>query len=86
MEIPGIKARHVTITDECRENRGEYAAFQEAMERIFREYCETLKYWPIGKGAGFHLVLTVAAEVCRSCGGVGSDFDGLCRKCYQARG
>ena len=58
-KIPGIKASHAIITDECRQNRHDIGAFFEASDRVRAEYTKLMHDWPIGKGAEFHLVLTV---------------------------
>lgn len=59
--IPGIKAAHCWITDNCRVVQGgDREAFAEATDRLWRQYvrlCDSS--WPVGKGASFHLALTV---------------------------
>lgn len=57
--LPGIKAHHAIITDECRANRGDVEAFSEAIARVWPEYLESIKAFPIGAGAKYHLVLSV---------------------------
>lgn len=59
MDVPGIAAKHVIITDKCRTNRGTEGAFDEAVSRLRKEYLETQPYQPIGKDTKFHLILTV---------------------------
>ena len=61
-DIPGIKAQHAIISDACR-NKGDGQAFEEAVEILRIEYLQlTQKFWPQGKGAKFHLVLTVEQQ------------------------
>lgn len=57
--IPGTVAKHAIIRDECRTGRGEMAAFEEAVARLRAEYIALLPGWPTGRGAQFHVVLTV---------------------------
>ncbi len=58
-KIPGIKAKHAIISDACREV-GDAEAFGDAMCILLKEYDRLVKGpWPRGKGAKFHLVLTV---------------------------
>lgn len=57
--VPGIKAQHAVISDDCRLNRGNRGAVDEAIARVRVEYESLLEHWPIGKEAKFHLVLTV---------------------------
>lgn len=58
-EIPGLKARHAIIKDACRTSRGNEGAIDEALARLKEEYLSCVDGWEIGKGAQFHLVLTV---------------------------
>ncbi len=57
--VPGIKAVHAIISDACRTGRGEDGAIEEALRRIRQEYDACRPAWPVGKGARFHVVLTV---------------------------
>jgi hypothetical protein len=57
--IPGITTKHAVIRDGCRTGRGEMEAFNEAVARIREEYVALCRGWPVGKGAQFHLVLTL---------------------------
>lgn len=59
MKIPGITASHQTITDVCRENRGDDGAFEEAMRRILLQYEACIEGWKGTSGVQFHLVLSV---------------------------
>jgi len=59
-KVPGIKAAHAVITENCRVVQGgDVEAFDEASRRLRGEYEQLLDAWPQGKGASFHLVLTV---------------------------
>lgn len=60
-EVPGIKAKHTVITDNCRKvHGGSLEAFDEAVRRVRKEYDTlTRDFHPRGKGVQFHLVLTV---------------------------
>jgi hypothetical protein len=56
--VPGKKAHHAWVTDECRSNRGDAGAGKEAADRLIEEYRECLRAgWP--SGTRFHFVLTV---------------------------
>ena len=57
--IPGIKAKHAIISDECRINKSDGGAFEEAVAHLREEYKNLLHHWPTGKRAKFHVVLTV---------------------------
>ena len=58
-KVPGITAVHAVISDACR-GKGDITAFDEACERLGAEYRKLVTGpWPKGKGAKFHLVLTV---------------------------
>jgi hypothetical protein len=57
--LPGIQAQHAIITDECRASRGDVQAFSEAIARVWPEYLESVKAFPVGSGAKYHLVLSV---------------------------
>ncbi|MCR4341661.1 MAG: hypothetical protein NUW01_17435 [Gemmatimonadaceae bacterium] len=57
--IPGTPCRHTVVNDDCR-LRGDTAALEEAFDQLRREYQKlTGKHYPRGKGARFHVVLTV---------------------------
>ena len=57
--IPGSKAKHCIVTDACRENRGDWPAVDEALERLREEALLCIKGWQNRPGAQFHFVLTV---------------------------
>jgi hypothetical protein len=59
MNIPGVAAKHAIITDECRQNRGDAGAVEEALRRLREEYDNVARGWPVGSGGRFHLVLVV---------------------------
>jgi hypothetical protein len=56
---PGVKAKHVVVTSDCRELRGDPGARAEAIRRISYELELLLKSWHPALHATFHLVLTV---------------------------
>ena len=55
--IPGIKAVHAIVSKTCRLNRGVDGAFEEAVERLRREYLACQNDANID--ANFHIVLSV---------------------------
>lgn len=60
MSVPGAPASHSIITVECRTNRGDAGAFDEAVERARKAYDEIVEGWrtaPIQPT--LHLVLTI---------------------------
>ena len=58
--VPGIKARHATITPNCRRVQGgDGPAFAEAVNLLFEEYKAILKLRSDRDQVDFHLVLTV---------------------------
>lgn len=58
-EIPGQVAKHAIVTDECRANRSDLGAFDEASARLREEYTACLVGWAGVEGVRFHVVLTV---------------------------
>lgn len=59
MEIPGLALSHQIITDECRTNRGDAGAFEEAVQRIRDRYDWCAERSPAGRGVKLRLVLLV---------------------------
>lgn len=59
--IPGIKTLHAVVTDDCRNNRGEVEAADEALRRLRDAYIDIAKFWADKPGVKFHFVLTVEA-------------------------
>lgn len=60
MSVPGAPASHSIITAECRINRGDGGAFDEAVERARKAYDEIVEGWrsaPIQPT--IHLALTI---------------------------
>ena len=58
--VPGIKAVHMVISDNCRTVQGgDMEAFDVAVRRLRKEYENLLPAWPKGKGAEFSVILTV---------------------------
>ena len=62
--VPGLLAKHVYVTDACRENRTDMGALNEALDRIDEEFHELLKNWPQGHGHRFHVMLSVEPAEC----------------------
>jgi len=59
MDIPGIKAGHSEITDNCRNTRGNIGAVEEAL-KVARVTLNELVYaWPTGRGARLHVIVSV---------------------------
>ncbi len=58
-KIPGSMAKHAIISDDCRTNRTDAGALDEAFDRVREEYFRCAAGWPIGKGAKFHIALTI---------------------------
>ena len=56
---PGLCALHAVITDQCRENRGDAGALDEAFDRIRQQYERSVKGWRGTPGVKFHVLLTV---------------------------
>lgn len=60
MKVPGICAQHAIITEQCRQNRGDAGAFNEAMRRLFMAYEGSLVGWRSqGKEPNIHVILSV---------------------------
>ena len=60
--IPGVRAKHTIITENCRNLHGNsgLGAFDEAVKRIREEYANCLKGWQESeRQPNYHLVLTV---------------------------
>jgi len=58
--VPGIMALHAIITKQCRLNRTDEGAVDEALARIKSEYVKLMESWPVeGKPVQFHVALTV---------------------------
>lgn len=57
--MPGVKAGHCRISDQCRSGRGDRGAFDEAVNRMRAIYDAMCESWPIGKDAKLHLVLVI---------------------------
>ena len=52
-------AKHAIITDECRKNRTDVGAINEAVQRIVDEYMVCVEHWPLGNGTKFHVKLEI---------------------------
>ena len=58
--VPGIKAAHMIISDNCRTVQGgDMKAFDVAVRKLRKEYENLMDVWPKGKGAEFSVILTV---------------------------
>ena len=58
--VPGIKAKHATITPNCRRVQGgDSQAFEVAVNLLFKEYTAILAARSDRDQVDFHLVLTV---------------------------
>lgn len=57
--LPGLKAKHAIVTDQCRTNRTDAGAVDEALSRLRSEALECMANWPQGVGAQFHFALTL---------------------------
>ena len=58
---PGVSARHAIISDQCRINRGNEGAIDEALARIREEFLQIAPKWELGNNTTFHVVLTVCS-------------------------
>lgn len=50
-----ITAQHAVITPTCRANKTDMGAFDEAVERLRRQYLQSVEGW--GDAANYHLKL-----------------------------
>jgi len=57
--IPGTKAAHAWVTDQCRVGRTDAGARDEALRRLSDEFDKCAKGHPLGRDTRFHFVLTV---------------------------
>ena len=57
--VPGLCAVHAVVTDDCRRNRGDEGAADEALARADRALRSALRGWDRDRGATFHVVVTV---------------------------
>jgi len=55
----GAVASHQIISDECRTNRGDAGAINEAISRIYDEAEVILQNWPVGSEMKLHFQLIV---------------------------
>ena len=58
----GMKSKQVTISDDCRTNRGGEPAFDEAVRQVREIYLRASEAQPIGEGTSFHLILAIEKE------------------------
>jgi hypothetical protein len=59
MYIPGFIVHHRIITDQCRANRGDYAAASEALATAQLAVDQALGGYPPGSGWRIHVAVTV---------------------------
>lgn len=57
-----MKAKHAIITDECRTNRGDEGAIDEALRRLREEFLVLATIWPIGQGTRFNVILDLEVK------------------------
>lgn len=57
--VPGLKAGHQIITDECREIRGDEGAREAAVEAINRRVQNLMGSWASGERAKIHIAVYV---------------------------
>ncbi len=57
--IPGMIISHLVITDNCRSGRDDTATFDDAVNRLRKEFLLSMKGWKKGKNAKFHIVASV---------------------------
>lgn len=62
-EIPGLRALHRWITDDCRKGKGDEGAIQEVVGDVDRQLRQSLTGWPEGEGTRVHVVITVERKV-----------------------
>jgi len=54
-----VKSHHRIITDECRTNRGDDGALDEALCTAREAVKKLYGYWPIGERAAIHIKIEV---------------------------
>lgn len=59
-ETHKVRAHQRIITPECRNNRGELGALNEALGTVGKSVLDLYRHWPIEKGA--KIILTVEVE------------------------
>lgn len=59
MNVPGMAAEHLVITNNCRRLHGDTGAFDEAVRRARKHYDTICKGRGLEKGLEIHLVLVV---------------------------
>ena len=59
LTLPGRKAMHAWITDECRTNHGDDGVTEEVVRRLREALGDILNGWKQGLGAKFNIVVTV---------------------------
>ena len=57
--MPGTCANYCIITDDCRVNRTDEGAFEEAVKRLLGSYLQATRNFGRKRGARFHLALTI---------------------------
>ncbi len=59
MEYISGSVEHAIISDDCRNNRGDRFAMDDALRRLQDAWSKVSRSFPIGKGVKFHVVLIV---------------------------
>ena len=65
-KVPGVQVAHAIITFECRNNRGDFGAFDEAVNRLRAQYDQLASLRGDEVDLHFHLILSLESERHRS--------------------
>lgn len=65
-KVPGAQVAHAVITFECRNNRGDFGAFDEAVKRLRTQYDQLVALRGDEIDVHFHMILSVESERHRS--------------------
>ena len=60
-ELKLLTAKHAIVTKECRENKGDEGALDEVLERLVKQYFDSLDAW--GDKANYHFKLEIEVLV-----------------------
>lgn len=58
-KTPGIQAKHLFVTDSCRDLHGDDNAIDVAVKELEAEAKRCIRGWPKGDGHKLHFVLTI---------------------------
>lgn len=61
-KVPGAQVAHAIITFECRNNRGDLGAFDEAVSRLRSQYDQLVALRGDEIDTHFHLILSIESE------------------------